>query len=49
MELPRSTRRSTVVGNYILGDEIGKGAHGQVYRAIDKRDGRVLPSGEMDK
>ena len=47
MELPRSTRRSTVVGNYILGDEIGKGAHGQVYRAIDKRDGRVVAVKEI--
>lgn len=26
----RSSRRSTLVGNYILGEEIGKGAYGQV-------------------
>mmetsp|Transcript_9969 Transcript_9969/g.45121 ORF Transcript_9969/g.45121 Transcript_9969/m.45121 type:complete len:737 (+) Transcript_9969:83-2293(+) len=47
MELPRSTRRSTLVGSYILGDEIGKGAYGQVYKAIDKRDGRVVAIKEI--
>ena len=43
----RSTRRSTLVGSYILGDEIGKGAYGQVYKAIDKRDGRVVAIKEI--
>ena len=36
----RSSRRSTLVGNYILGEEIGKGAYGQVRRAMPR-----VPSG----
>ena len=43
----RNTRRSTLVGSYILGEEIGKGAYGQVYKAIDKRDGRVVAIKEI--
>lgn len=35
------------MGSYILGDEIGKGAYGQVYKAIDKRDGRVVAIKEI--
>ena len=35
------------MGSYILGDEIGKGAYGQVYKAIDKRDGRVVAVKEI--
>ena len=47
MELPRSSRRSTAVGDYLLGEAIGKGAHGQVYRAIDQRDGTVVAIKEI--
>ena len=47
MELPRSSRRATSVGPYLLGEEIGKGAAGQVYKAIDRRTGAVVAIKEI--
>ena len=35
------------MGDYLLGEAIGKGAHGQVYRAIDQRDGTVVAIKEI--
>ena len=30
------------MGSYILGDEIGKGAYGQVYKARNKETGEIV-------
>ena len=42
MELPKPTRHNAVVDNYLLGEDIGKGAYGQVYKAVDLRTGGVV-------
>eukprot|EP00217_Crustomastix_stigmatica_P008349 CAMPEP_0183794576 /NCGR_PEP_ID=MMETSP0803_2-20130417/3921_1 /TAXON_ID=195967 /ORGANISM="Crustomastix stigmata, Strain CCMP3273" /LENGTH=377 /DNA_ID=CAMNT_0026038981 /DNA_START=124 /DNA_END=1253 /DNA_ORIENTATION=- len=48
LAVPRATRRQTVLaGKWLLGEELGKGAHGQVYKGIDQRSGAVVAIKEI--
>lgn len=47
MELPSRSRKSITVGSYVLGEEIGKGAHGVVYKAICVNTGAVVAVKEI--